>query len=442
MGLTGLEIFKLLPKTNCKKCGFLTCLAFAMAVANGKSSLDACPDISAEAREMLSSASEPPIRLITIGSGDRVVEVGDETELFRHDKRFNHPPAIAVAVNDNENVEAKIETVNKLVFERVGQHYEVDMVALINASGDAAVFKASAEKAAAKTDKNFILVTRDPGAMEAALGVLASRKPLLYGADNDNYAQMTGLARAGGCALAVRADGLEALAELTAKITDLGCRELVLDSGAPESSRILADLTQFRRLAVRRKFRPFGYPSITFTTKEDPAEEMLQIASCVAKYAGIIVVKTVKEEYLLPLLSLRANIFTDPQKPAAVEPGLHVIGEAGEGSPVYCTTNFSLTYFLVEGEVDATRIPSYILSVNTNGTSVLTAYADNKFTAERIARAIKDSGLEQKVKHKNIVIPGAVAVLKGRLEDESGWDVIVGPREASGIRKFAKMQFS
>ena len=406
-----------------------------------QSSFDACPDISAEARESLSSASEPPIRLITIGSGARVVEVGDETELFRHDKRFNHPPAIAVAVNDNENVEAKIDTINNLVFERVGQHYEVDMVALINASGDAAVFKASAEKAAAETNKNFILVSRHPGSYGSCARVLASEASPLY-ADNDNYAQMAGLARAGGCPLAVRADGLEALAELTSKITDLGCSELVLDSGATESSRILADLTQLRRLAVRRKFRPFGYPFIVFTTKEDPAEEMLQIATCVAKYAGIIVIKTVKEEFLLPLLALRANIFADPQKPAAVEPGLHVIGEAGEGSPVYCTTNFSLTYFLVEGEVEATRIPSYILSVNTNGTSVLTAYADNKFSAERIAGAIKDSGLEQKVKHKNIVIPGAVAVLKGRLEEESGWNVIVGPREASGIRKFAKMQFS
>jgi len=442
MGLTGLEIYKLLPKTNCKECGFLTCLAFATALANGKSSVDACPAILAEAKEILSAASEPPIRLIKIGSGEKIVEVGDETELFRHDKRFNHPTAIAVAVNDNEDLEAKIDVVNKLFFERVGQHYEVDLVALINASGDAAVFRNAAEKAAARTDKNFVLVTGDPGAMEAALQVIAARKPLLYAADHDNYARMTGLAKANGCPLAVRAEGFDALAELVGKITSLGYRELVLDSGADDTGKVLADLTHIRRLAVRKKNRTFGYPSITFTTRENPAEEMLQIASYVAKYAGIVVVGTDKAEYLLPALSLRANIYTDPQKPATVEPGLHVIGDVGDDSPVYCTTNFSLTYFLVEGEVEATRIPSFILSVDTNGTSVLTAYADNKFSAEKIGEAIKECGLEEKVSHKDIVIPGAVAVLKGRLEDESGWNVIVGPRESSGIQKFAKSRFS
>ncbi|NLX90772.1 MAG: acetyl-CoA decarbonylase/synthase complex subunit gamma [Firmicutes bacterium] len=442
MALTGLDIFKLLPKTNCKKCGYLTCLAFAMALANGKSSVDACPELSAEARETLSSAAEPPIRSVNIGSGEKIVKVGGETELFRHDKRFNHPVAIAVAVNDNEDVEAKIDKINSLSFERVGQHYEVDMVALMNTSGDAAVFKEAAVKAAAGTDKNFILVTRDTLAMEAALQVLGPRKPLLYAADGDNYAEMTELAKAHGCALAVRAGDLHALAELTAKVIALGYRELVLDPGAQDSSRILADLTQLRRLAVRKKFRPFAYPVITFTTKEDPAEEMMQIASATAKYADIIVVRTDRAEYLLPALTLRENIYADPQKPVAVEPGLYAVGDAGEHSPVYCTTNFSLTYFLVEGEVSATRIPSYILSVDTNGTSVLTAYADNKFTAETIARAMEEYGLEQKVGHKNIVIPGAVAVLKGKLEEESGWNVIVGPREASGIQKFAKLHFS
>ena len=216
----------------------------------------------------------------------------------------------------------------------------------------------------------------------------------------------------------------------------------MLDSGAYDSSKILADLTQLRRLAIRKKFRTFGYPSISFTTKEEPGEEMLQIASSIAKYAGIVVVKTDKPEYILPVLTLRENIYSDPQKPVAVDPGLYVIGNVGEDSPVYCTTNFSLTYFLVEGEVSATRIPSFILSVDTNGTSVLTAYADNKFSAEKIAQAIETCGLEEKVKHKNIVIPGAVAVLKGKLENESGWNVIVGPREASGIQKFAKSHFS
>lgn len=442
MGLTGLEIFKHLPKTNCKKCGFPTCLAFAMALANGKTSLDTCPDVSEAAKEALSSAAAPPIRMVKLGAGENVREMGDETEIFRHDKRFNHPTVITIAVNDNADVEAEIDVINGLAFDRVGQHYEVDAVALINASGDAAAFKAAAEKAAAKTDKNFVLVTADTGAMEAALGVLAARKPLLYAADKDNYEKMTELAKANACPLAVKGEDLDSLAELVDKIVALGYKELVLDSGSRETSKVIADLTQIRRQAVRKKFRSFGYPAMAFTAKDDPREELMQAVGYMAKYAGLIVMKTAKKEMLLPLLSWRANIYTDPQKPVAVEPGLHVLGDVNENSPVYCTTNFSLTYFLVEGDVDATRIPSYIISVDTGGISVLTAYADNKFTAEKIAATIKEVGIEQKVAHKKIVIPGAVAVLKGKLEDESGWDVIVGPRESSGIMKFAKAQFA
>ncbi len=442
MGLTGLEIFKQLPKTNCKECGFPTCLAFAMALANGKTSLDQCPDVSEEAKEALSSAAAPPIRQVKIGAGDNVIETGDETEIFRHDKRFNHPTAVAIAVNDNEDVGAKVDTVNELIFERVGQHYEVDMVAIINTSGDAATFKAAAETAAAKTEKNITLVTEDVGAMEAAVGVLGERKPLIYAANKDNYEKMTELAKAKGCPLAVKGEDLNGLAELVDKVVALGYKELVLDPGSRETSKVLADMTQIRRLAVRKKFRSFGYPTIAFTTKEDLREEMLQAGVYISKFSSIVVLKTDKKEHLMPLLSWRANLFTDPQKPVAVEPGLHQVGEPAADSPVYCTTNFSLTYFLVEGEVDATRIPSYILSVDTGGISVLTAYADNKFTAEKIAADIKALGLEEKVNHRKIVIPGGVAVLKGKLEDESGWEVIVGPREAAGIQKFAKSTFA
>ena len=217
MALTGLDIFKLLPKTNCKKCGFLTCLAFAMALANGKSSVDACPTISAEAKETLSAASEPPIRLVKIGSGEKIVEVGDETELFRHDKRFNHPTAIAVAVNDNEDVKTKIDKINKLSFDQVGQHYEVDMVALNNVSGDAAV-RAAAKKLLQGQIKALFWLPAIPPLWKLPSGSCRSKTAPLA-ADKDNYVKMTELAGASGCALAVKADSLDALAELTAKIT-------------------------------------------------------------------------------------------------------------------------------------------------------------------------------------------------------------------------------
>ncbi len=442
MGLTGLEIFKHLPKTNCKECGYPTCLAFAMALANGKASLDACPDVTDEAKEALSSASAPPIKMVKVGTGDNVIEMGDETEIFRHDKRFNHPTAVAVEVKDTDDVEAKLAVINDLNFERVGQQYEVDMVALLNASGDAGKFKAAAEAVKDKTQKNVVLVCEDPGAMEGALDVLAERKPLVYAANKDNYEKMTELAKSKECPLAVKGEDLHSLAELVEKVVALGYKELVLDPGSRETSKVLADMTQIRRQAVRKKFRTFGYPTIAFTSKDDLQEELMQAGVYLSKYTSLLVMKSDKREHLLPLFSWRANLFTDPQKPAQVQPGLHAIGDVDENSPVYCTTNFSLSFYLVEGEVSSTRIPSYILSVNTNGTSVLTAYADNRYTAESIAEAIKAAGLEDKVKHKNIVIPGLVAVLKGSLEDESGWNVIVGPREANGITKFAKENFA
>ena len=442
MGLTGLEIYKHLPKTNCKDCGSPTCLAFAMALAAGKASLDACPHVTDEAKGALDSASAPPIKMIKVGAGDNVVALGEETEIFRHDKRFFHPTGVAVLISDSEDFAAKAAAVDALNFHRVGLDHVTDMVAVKCDSGDAAKFKAAVEAVAGKTKKALILMADDPAVMEAALGAVADRKPLVYAATAENYEKMTELAKSKECPLAVRGKSLDETAELVEKIVALGYKELVLDSGARDTSKVLADLTQFRRLAVRKKFRPFGYPTIAFTTKEDSREEVVQAGVYLSKYADIVVMKASEKQQHLPLLAWRQNLYTDPQKPIAVEAKLYDIGTPNENSPVYVTTNFSLTYFIVEGEVESSRIPSRILSVDTKGISVLTAYADNKFSAEVITEAIKKSGLEEKVKHRKIVIPGYVAVLKGTLEEESGWEVMVGPREASGITKFSKDNFA
>ena len=441
MGLTGLEIFKHLPKTNCKECGFPTCLAFAMALASGKTSLDLCPYVTEEGKAALESASAPPIKLVKVGTGDHLLELGDETELFRHDKRFFHPTGVAVLISDTGDAAAEAAAFDELEFDRVGLHYVTDVVAVKCDSGDGDKFKSAVEAVAGKTEKALILICEDPALMEGAAAAVAARKPLLYAATADNYEKMVEIAKANECALAVRGEDLEKTAELVEKVEALGHKELVLDSGARDTSKVLADLTQFRRGAIK-KVRAFGYPTITFTTKDDPLEEIVQAGVYLSKYASIVVMKTAKKEHLLPLLSWRQNLYTDPQKPIAVEAALYEVGEVTADSPVYCTTNFSLTYFIVEGEVENSRIPSYILSVDTGGISVLTAYADNKFSGEIIAKAMKDAGLEEKVNHKTIVLPGHVAVLQGSLEEESGgWKVLVGPREASGIPKFAKEKF-
>ena len=442
MALTGLQIFKQLPKTNCKDCGHPTCLAFAMALAAGKTSLDKCPHVSEEAKEALGAASAPPIKLVKIGVDQTVVELGDETELFRHDKRFYHPTAVAILVEDTEDIAARLADFNDLEFDRVGLHYVTDMVALQCTSGDAATFKAAAEQVAANTDKSFMLICEDAAVMEAAAEAVAARKPLLYAATNDNYEAMTALALKVECPLAVKGNGLADLAELVDKITKLGYKELVLDSGNRETSQVLADLTQMRRLAVKKRFRSFGYPTMAFTSKEDAHEEIVQASVYVAKYAGLVVLKAHKKEEILPLLTWRQNLYTDPQKPIQVEAKVNAIGDVTPDSPVYITTNFSLTYYIVEGEVENSKIPAYILPINTDGISVLTSWAAGKLTGEAIAKALEENEMEAKVNHKTLVLPGYVAVLSGSTEAASGWKVLVGPREAAGIPSFAREHFA
>ena len=440
MGLTGLAIFKQLPKKNCKECGVATCMAFAMALAAGKASLDACPYVTDEAKEALDSASAPPIKTVKVGVGEKEVVLGDETVLFRHDKTFYHPTGMGFVVADNDaELDAKIDAIADLQFDRVGQHYEIEFVTVENASGDAATFAAAAEKAAAK---KAVILNGDVAALEAALEKIAAEKPLVYAATADNYEAVTELAKKFEVPMVVKADGLDALEDLVNKVVALGYKELVLDPGSRQTAQVIADMTQIRRLAIKKTFRPFGYPTIAFTTDEAPLDEAIQAVSYVAKYASIVVMKNAVKGLVLPILSWRQNLYTDPQKPVAVQAKLMEVGAVTADSPVYVTTNFSLSYYSVEGEVEASRIPSYIIPIDTDGTSVLTAWAAGKFGGEHIAAAIKEYDLDNKLNHKDIIIPGYVAVIAAKLKDESGWNVIVGPKESSGISGFAKANFA
>jgi acetyl-CoA decarbonylase/synthase complex subunit gamma len=438
MGLTGLAIFKLLPKTNCGECGVPTCLAFAMALASGKATLSQCPYVSDEAREALDSATAPPIKLVKIGSGDKVLELGDEQVIFRHDKTFYHPTGIFVEVADNDaNLDAKVAEIAAYKVERVGQEYTLDGVALKNASGNADTFKAAAEAVAAKTDQAIILISEDAAALDAAAGAIAARKPLIYAATDANYAQVVEVAKKAATPLAVKGADLNGLADLVAKID---YKELVLDSGARQITQVLADQTQIRNSSIKKRFRPFGYPTITFTSETDPALEALEALAYVSKYASIVVIKNVVPQYLISLLTWRANLYVDPQKPLAVQPGVYAIGAANADSPVYITTNFALTYYTVATDVEGTRLPSYIIAFDTDGLSVMTAWAGGKFIGESIGPWLKDSDLNQKVNKKVLIIPGGVAAIKGKIEELSGWEVMVGPRESNGIGSFAKLR--
>jgi acetyl-CoA decarbonylase/synthase complex subunit gamma len=444
MALTGLDIFKLLPKTNCKDCGNPTCLAFAMALAASKTSIENCPHISEEAKETLGGASAPPIKLVKVGKEGYARELGDEVVLFRHDKTFYHPTCFAVEISDTltgDALTAKVEKVNSLTFERVGELVSIDMIAVRNDSGSPEAFENAVKAVAEKTCFATVLISEDPAAMEKGLAVIGASKPLIYAATEANYEKMVELAKKFDCPLAVKGDGLEATAALVEKVA-ASYKELVIDTGTRELSQALAEITQIRRLAIKKRFRPLGYPVIAFTASDDPREEVMEASVYAAKYASIVVLKADEKSQILPLMAQRMNIYTDPQKPSQVEPKVYAIGAATKDSPVYVTTNFSLTYYTVEGEISGSKIPSYIIACPTDGTSVLTAWAAGKFNGDKIAEFMKECGIDNVVDHKNIVIPGYVAVIKGALEEKSGWKVMVGPAEASGLPAFAKSHFA
>lgn len=441
MALTGVEIFKLLPKTNCKKCGFPTCLAFAMKLAQRQASLDLCPDVSEEAKQKLGEASAPPVRPITFGTGDKAVKMGEETVLFRHDKRFVNPCAFALEIKDTSaDIDSRIEEVMKSEIDRVGQKLRVDAIALMNNSNDAGKFEAAAKTIAQKApDVPVIVCSGNPLAAEAAVKHFADKKPIVYGANSENAEAMANIAKTHKATLGVTANNLDELSSLTEKIKSFGVQDMVIDSGARKAKEILRDNTFIRRAAIKKNFKPFGYPVITFAQREDSLMESLIGTIGVAKYSSIIVLSSIEKWKNLALFTLRQNLYTDPQVPMQVEQKIYKIGEPSPESPLLITTNFSLTYFIVSGEVENSKVPSYLAVMDNEGLSVLTAWAAGKFTAAKIAQFIKDSGVENTLSHRELIIPGYVAILSGAIEDKlEGWKVIVGPREANGIPAFLR----
>jgi len=444
MALTGLQIYKLLPKTNCGDCNFPTCMAFAMQLAAKKVSLDQCPHVSEEARKALAEASAPPMKLVRIGEGENRLEVGQETVLFRHEEKFYHPTGVAILVEDSlsdEEIDRKIDAISKLKFTRVGEQIGVDLVALRHVSSDGGRYSQLAAKIQEKTGLPLILICQDTSLLEDALKKVGDKRPLLYAATKDNFERMASLAKSYNCPLSVRAESLEELADLTQNIKKMGVDELVLDPDTRETGKALCELTKLRRLALKKVFRPLGYPVIIFTSEDNPFQEVAQATTYVCKYASIVVMKAETPWQILPLLTVRQNIYTDPQVPNAVEAKLYEIGAVTPKSPVIVTTNFSLTYFTVESEVENSKVPTYISVVDTEGLGVLNAYAGDKWSPEKIAKTLEAQKVREKVEHNTIIIPGLVAVFRAELEEEFGWKVLVGPEEAARIPSFLKNEW-
>lgn len=444
MALTGIQIYKLLPKTNCGDCGVPTCLAFAMSLAAGKAELAACPHVSEEAKAELADAAAPPIRPVEIGVAERKLKIGGETVLFRHEKTFVNQPGIAVLVTDDitdDDVDGRLERFRTLEYERVGLTLRADLVAVKSVSNDARKFEALAARVKNETDAGMILMTTDVGVMEAGLKACSDRKPLMYAANKENADAMAALSKEHKCPLAVQGNSLDEVSELTTKLTEDGLNDLVVDAGARTMRKALEEQIFIRRGALLKKYKPLGFPTITFPCEmaNDLMHESLIASIFVAKYGGIVVLSDLQGHTLFPLLLARMNIYTDPQRPMATSPGIYEIGGPTENSPVLVTCNFSLTYFIVSGEIETSRVPAWLVVVDTEGLSVLTAWAAGKFVGDAVGMALKKCGIMDKVTHKKIVIPGYAAAISGDLEEELGdWEVMVGPRESAHIPAYLK----
>jgi acetyl-CoA decarbonylase/synthase, CODH/ACS complex subunit gamma len=440
MALSGLDIYKLLPKTNCRECGFVTCLAFAMQLAKKAVSIDKCPFLSVEAKRILEASSQPPIKLVTIGEADKRLEIGNETVLFRHEEKFHRPCGIGFIIDDNltdKEIKEKVDKINQLEFERVGQSLSVNLLA-IKQSGGKEKFVKTVGLVLNSSKLNIILMPADLDSLKAALEISRLRRPLVCYADAANATEIAKIAKEFNVPLAITAPDLDGLSGLTKELNNQGISELILDTGSKPIAEKIWDLTQMRRLALKKSNRSLGYPAMVITSSSDPYQEVIEAATYIVKYAGIVLFRGSEPWQALALLTLRQNIYTDPQKPLQIEPKIYPIGNVTDKSPVLVTTNFSLSYFTVLGEVEASKIPAYIISVDTEGMSVLTAWAAEKFTPEKIADSMNKFAVEKAVSHKRLIIPGYVAMMSGEMEDKTGWEIIVGPKEAAGIPSFLK----
>lgn len=443
MALSGLDIFKMLPKKNCGECGVPTCLAFAMKLAAGQAEIDACPYVTEEIKEELAEAAAPPIRTVEIGSGDMAVKVGGELVMYRHEKTFFNPCGIALYLSDELSpleAEEKVSAFQKASFERVGQILQADLFALHYRSGDEGKYLSLVDTVS-KTGFPLILMCEDLGVLKKAAEKVKENRPLLYAANKENFSEFASLAKELSSPLAVKGESLEEVSELTEKIKGLGIKDLVIDPGSRSLSKTFKNLVLIRRAAIEKKMRSLGYPVIAFPCFEsnDEYTQFSSAAAYITKYGSIVVVSEISPEFSYPLFVLRQNIYTDPQRPMRVEEKVYSIGTPNENSPFLVTVNFSLTYFIVSSEIESSKVPTWLGVVDTEGLSVLTAWSAGKLTPEKVAGFVKKQNVLEKVNHKKIVIPGFVAQMKGALEDElPEFEIIVGPREAAEIPNFLR----
>ena len=444
MALKALDIFKLTPKKNCKECGFPTCMAFSMKVAGGAVEVSKCPHMSDEAIQKLSEATAPPMKTLKVGAGENEYTLGGETVLFRHEKTLVSKNRYAIAFCDcmtEEEVASKIANINKVEYERIGEVMKAEF-ACVTYNSNKENFLNIIKKLKAETKVAFILNVDDAEVAKEAVAELKGLNPVVLGATKDNYEAMLEVVKGDNLALGLKADSLEDLYATVELVQKAGYKELILDVTGESIKDTYVNAVQVRRIALKEQDRTFGYPSIVFVNELANGDDNMEVALSSAftvKYGSIIVIDDISYAKALPLYALRQNLFTDPQKPMRVETKVYPINNPDENSPVLVTVDFALTYFVVTGELERSKVPCWLVIPDAGGYSVLTSWAAGKFGGSVIGNFVKECGIADMTKNRDLIIPGKVAVIKSDVQDNlPDWNVIVGTAEAMELPKFLK----
>ncbi len=456
--LSPIDIYMQLPKTNCKKCGLENCMAFATKVVNREIVLELCTPLLeekqyAKAYEKLWNMLKPPVKEVTIGVGDKAVKIGGKLVMYRHELAFHNPTPIALDVTDempDEELVSRIEKTEGFSYIYIGKELKLNMIAVRSTSSDPEKFKACVKKVVENTQLPLTLCSVHPEVIEAGLMAAPKSRPLIYAATKDNWKDMAELALMYDCPLAVFApNDLKLLRSLAKTLVEYGVKDLVLDPGTfPDEglSDTISNFTMLRRISCRKGDELLGFPLIgtPVTAWTQPADipeinmwnEAYLAGMLITRYADLLIMHSNEGWVLLPNVILRQNIYTDPRKPVAVEPGVKVFGETDENSPVLMTTNFALTYYTVASDIESAGVNCYLIVIDTEGLAVDSSVAGRKLTSDKVAEALKETKIEEKVKHRKLIIPGKAARLSGEIQELSNWEVLVGPRDSSEIPKF------
>jgi len=454
MRATLTEVYKLLPKKNCGECGVATCMAFASLLIAKETSIDKCPELKGKKKQKLIELLAPPIKAVVIGSGDNTLVIGGKEVMYRHELRYDNPTGIAIDLHDEmseEEIKAKIRKIEEYSIERIGEKLKIDAIALKSKSNDPLKFGEALLTVMENSKLPLILCSFNPEVLKVGLEMAQDRNPLVYAINESNFSEISELVKKYSLPVVVSSPrNVEKLMKLSGKLMSQGIEDIVLDIGTypygKEYAEMLDNLVIIRRLAIEKEVKELGFPilgasSIVWTVKdgiEASFDEACLAASLILRYCDILIMHAFEPLTLLPLLTLRQNIYTDPKKPTSVSPGLYIIGSPDENSPVLITTNFALTYYTVSGDIESGQVSCYLLVADTEGLAVEPALAGGKLNAITVKETIEKSGIENKVKHRKLIIPGVAARIQGEIEDVAKWEVMVGPIDSSRIPNYIR----